>query len=30
MSDTPVVVDGAAGHTGRLICEYLRELHLND
>ena len=24
-SDKPVVVYGASGYTGRLICEYLRE-----
>jgi hypothetical protein len=28
MSKHPVVVYGASGYTGRLICEYLRELHL--
>ena len=29
MSDKkPVVVYGASGYTGRLVCEYLRELHL--
>ena len=26
MSTKPVVVYGASGYTGRLICEYLREL----
>ena len=26
MSDKPVVVYGASGYTGRLICEFLREL----
>src|SRR5271163_1227454 len=24
----PVIVYGASGYTGRLICEYLRELHI--
>ena len=24
----PVVVYGASGYTGRLVCEYLRELHV--
>src|ERR1700722_9156947 len=24
----PVVVYGASGYTGRLVCEYLRELHI--
>ena len=28
MSDKPVVVYGASGYTGRLICEYLREHHV--
>jgi len=28
MSDKPVVVYGASGYTGRLICEYLRQYHL--
>ena len=28
MSDKPVVVYGASGYTGRLICEYLRELNV--
>ena len=28
MSDKPVVVYGASGYTGRLICEYLREYNL--
>src|SRR5450432_2533811 len=29
MSDKkPVIVYGASGYTGRLVCEYLRELHL--
>src|ERR1700729_1911793 len=29
MSDKkPVVVYGASGYTGRLVCEYLRELHI--
>jgi saccharopine dehydrogenase-like NADP-dependent oxidoreductase len=28
MSSKPVVVYGASGYTGRLICEYLRELNL--
>lgn len=28
MSDKPVVVYGASGYTGRLICEYLREYHV--
>lgn len=27
-SDRPVVVYGASGYTGRLICEYLREYHV--
>ena len=27
-TDKPVVVYGASGYTGRLICEYLREYHL--
>ena len=27
-SDKPVVVYGASGYTGRLICEYLREFHV--
>lgn len=27
-SDKPVVVYGASGYTGRLICEYLREYHV--
>jgi short subunit dehydrogenase-like uncharacterized protein len=30
MSGGPVVVCGASGYTGRLICEYLRELHVDD
>lgn len=28
MSNKPVVVYGASGYTGRLICEYLRELNI--
>lgn len=24
----PVIVYGASGYTGRLVCEYLRELHV--
>jgi Family of unknown function (DUF5938)/Saccharopine dehydrogenase NADP binding domain len=28
MSDKPVIVYGASGYTGRLICEYLREYNL--
>ncbi len=28
MASKPVVVYGASGYTGRLICEYLRELHV--
>ncbi|GAA1679171.1 hypothetical protein GCM10009765_30490 [Fodinicola feengrottensis] len=28
MTDKPVVVYGASGYTGRLVCEYLRELHV--
>src|SRR6185436_14618670 len=28
MSDKPVVVYGASGYTGRLICEYLRDYNL--
>lgn len=28
MTDKPVVVYGASGYTGRLICEYLREYHV--
>ena len=28
MSDKPVVVYGASGYTGRLICEYLREYNV--
>ena len=28
MSTKPVVVYGASGYTGRLICEYLREYNL--
>jgi short subunit dehydrogenase-like uncharacterized protein len=28
MSTKPVIVYGASGYTGRLVCEYLRELHL--
>ncbi|WP_232661975.1 DUF5938 domain-containing protein [Pseudonocardia sp. TRM90224] len=28
MTDKPVVVYGATGYTGRLICEYLRELNV--
>ena len=28
MSTKPVVVYGASGYTGRLICEYLRELNV--
>ncbi len=24
----PVVVYGASGYTGRLVCEYLREFHI--
>ena len=28
MSDKPVVVYGASGYTGRLVCEYLRHYHL--
>ncbi len=28
MSKKPVIVYGASGYTGRLVCEYLRELHL--
>src|ERR1700677_3378027 len=27
-TDKPVVVYGASGYTGRLICEYLREFHV--
>jgi short subunit dehydrogenase-like uncharacterized protein len=27
-TDKPVIVYGASGYTGRLICEYLRELHV--
>jgi short subunit dehydrogenase-like uncharacterized protein len=30
VSDEPVVVCGASGYTGRLICEYLRGLHVDD
>ena len=28
MSNKPVVVYGASGYTGRLVCEYLREYNL--
>ena len=28
MTDKPVIVYGASGYTGRLICEYLRDYHL--
>ena len=28
MSDKPVIVYGASGYTGRLICEYLRHYHV--
>ena len=28
MTDKPVVVYGASGYTGRLVCEYLRQYHL--
>lgn len=28
MSTKPVVVYGASGYTGRLICEYLREFNV--
>ena len=28
MSDKPVVVYGASGYTGRLVCEYLREYNV--
>jgi short subunit dehydrogenase-like uncharacterized protein len=28
VSDKPVVVYGASGYTGRLVCEYLRELNV--
>jgi hypothetical protein len=28
MTDKPVVVYGASGYTGRLVCEYLREYHI--
>jgi short subunit dehydrogenase-like uncharacterized protein len=28
VADKPVVVYGASGYTGRLICEYLREYHV--
>jgi hypothetical protein len=28
MADKPVVVYGASGYTGRLVCEYLRELNV--
>jgi short subunit dehydrogenase-like uncharacterized protein len=28
MSDKPVVVYGASGYTGRLVCEYLRQYHV--
>src|SRR3954466_13907964 len=28
MSDKPVVVYGASGYTGRLVCEYLRHSHV--
>ena len=28
MTDKPVIVYGASGYTGRLICEYLREYHV--
>ena len=28
MSNKPVVVYGASGYTGRLVCEYLREYSL--
>ncbi|MGV7813140.1 DUF5938 domain-containing protein, partial [Mycobacterium kansasii] len=28
MSNKPVVVYGASGYTGRLICEYLREYNV--
>jgi short subunit dehydrogenase-like uncharacterized protein len=28
MSDKPVIVYGASGYTGRLVCEYLREYHV--
>ena len=27
-TDKPVIVYGASGYTGRLVCEYLRELNL--
>ena len=29
MSDKPVIVYGASGYTGRLICEYLREYNVS-
>ncbi len=28
MTDKPVIVYGASGYTGRLICEYLREYNV--
>ena len=28
MTDKPVVVYGASGYTGRLVCEYLREFNV--
>jgi short subunit dehydrogenase-like uncharacterized protein len=28
MTDKPVIVYGASGYTGRLVCEYLREYHV--
>ena len=30
MSKKPVVVYGASGYTGRLVCEYLREYNIPD
>ncbi len=29
MASKPVVVYGASGYTGRLICEYLREYNIS-
>jgi len=28
MSNKPVIVYGASGYTGRLVCEYLREYNV--
>ena len=28
VTDKPVVVYGASGYTGRLVCEYLREFNV--